>query len=79
MMHLIPHNRIHIPNVLAILAAVLLLISSVAGVETNQEIYSSGQEIKSSAGIESKKDDSINDVVENKRRGLNFGLSLFHR
>jgi hypothetical protein len=79
MMHLIPHNRIHIPNVLAILAAVLLLISSVAGVKTNQEIYSSGQEIKSSASIESKEDDSINDAVENKRRGLNFGLSLFRR
>lgn len=79
MVHLIPHHRIHIPNVLAVLAAVLLLISSVAGVETDQEVYSSGQEIKSSANIESKKEDSINDVVENKRRGLNFGLSLFRR
>ena len=79
MMHLLPHHRIHIPNGLAMFAALLLLIISVTGFETNQEVYSSGQEVKSSAKIESNGGDSISDAVEHKRRGLNLGLLLFRR
>ena len=79
MMHLLPHHRIHIPNGLAMFAALLLLICSVTGFETNQEMYSSGQEVNSSEKVESNKGDSINDAAENKRRGLNLYLLLFRR
>ena len=79
MMHLLPHHRIHIPNGLAMFAALLLLISSVTGFGTNQEVNSSVQELTSSANIETNKDDGINDTAEQKRRGLNLGLLLFRR
>jgi hypothetical protein len=79
MMHLLPHHRIHIPNGLAMFAALLLLISSATGFETNQEANSSAQELTSSANIETNKGDGINDAAEQKRRGLNIGLLLFRR
>ena len=79
MMHLLPHHRIHIPNGLAMFAALLLLISSVTGFGTNQEVNSSVQELTSSANIETNKDDGINDTAKQKRRGLNLGLLLFRR
>jgi hypothetical protein len=75
MMNLLPHHRIQVPNSLAIFAALLLLISSVAGVESNQEAVSSGQETKVSA----KADDTINNAVKSKSRGLKLGLLLFRR
>ena len=75
MMNLLPHHRIQVPNSLAIFAALLLLISSVAGFESNQEAVSSGQETKISA----KADDTINNVVKSKSRGLKLGLLLFRR
>ena len=79
MMHLLPHHRVHIPNSLAMFAALLLLISSVGGFKTNQEIYSSVQEIESSVTVESSKGDSVNDAAKQKRRSLNLGLLLFRR
>ena len=79
MMNLHPHNRFHIPNGLAMFAALLLLISSVVGFEANQEVYSSGQEIMSSVKAKNAENDSINDAAEHKRRGLNLGLLLFRR
>jgi len=75
MMNLLPHHRIQVPNSLAIFAALLLLISSVAGVESNQEGVSSGQETKVSA----KADDTINNAVKSKSGGLKLGLLLFRR
>ena len=75
MMNLLPHHRIQIPNSLAIFAALLLLISSVAGFETNQEAISSGQETKVSAGAYH----TINSAVKSKSRGLKLGLLLFRR
>ena len=75
MMNLLPHHRIQVPNSLAIFAALLLLISSVAGVESNQEAVSSGQETKVSA----KADDTINNAVKSKSGGLKLGLLLFRR
>ena len=79
MLHLLPHHRIHIPNGLAMFAALLLLVSSVAGFGTNQNLHSSGQDISSPVKVESAKGDSIDDVAEHKRRGLNLGLLLFRR
>ena len=75
MMNLLPHHRIQVPNSLAMFAALLLLISSVAGVESNQEAVSSGQETKVSA----KADNTINNAVKGKSRGLKLGLLLFRR
>jgi len=79
MTNLLPHHRFHIPNSLAIFAAVLLLVTSVVGFETKQTINSSGQEATTSMKVNTDTDDSISDSVEHKRRGLNLGLLLFRR
>ncbi len=79
MMNLIPHHRFHIPNGLAMFAALLLLISSIVGFDANQKVYSSGQDIIPSAPIEKAQNDSLNDAVEHKADGLKLGLLLFRR
>jgi len=79
MLNLLPHHRLHIPNTLAMFAALLLLVSSVVGYESAQESYSSGQETTSSTKVEVTDGDSIDHAVENKHRGLNLGLLLFRR
>ena len=79
MMHLLPHHRIHIPNGLAMFAALLLLISSVTGFGTNQQTNSSAPELTSPVKVESNKGDIVNDAAEHKHRGLNLGLLLFRR
>ena len=79
MLNLLPHHRLHIPNALAMFAALLLLVCSAVGYENTQEGYSSGQETKSSTNIEVTDGGSIDHAVENKRRGLNLGLLLFRR
>ena len=79
MMNLLPHHRFHIPNSLAIFAAVLLLVTSVVGFETKQTINSSGQEATTSMKVNTDSNDSISNSAEHKRRGLNLGLLLFRR
>jgi len=79
MLNLLPHHRIHVPNTLAMFAALLLLVSSVTGFESYQEGYSSGPETASSPKVEATDGDSIDEAVENKRRTLNLGLLLFRR
>ncbi len=79
MMSLLPHNRLHIPDRMAMFAALLLLITSVTGFESRQETHSSGQESIHSADIEHVEKSPVNDGVEHKRRGLNLGLPLFRR
>ena len=79
MMNLLPQHRFHIPNSLAIFAASLLLITSVVGFETNQEIESSGQGVTTSLKADSAEEPRIIDTVKHKRRGLNLGLPLFRR
>jgi len=79
MMNLLPHHRFHIPNSLAIFAAVLLLVTSVVGFETKQNIYSSDQEATPSTKVSTNTNDSISDSATHKRRGLNLGLLLFRR
>ena len=75
MMNLLPHHRIKVPNSLAIFAALLLLISSVAGVASNQEAVSSGP----TTNVSAKADDTVNNAVKSKSRGLKLGLLLFRR
>jgi len=79
MINLLPHHRFHIPNSLAILAALLLVVSSIVGFEANREAYSSGQENGNSVKASSTETDSISDSVENKSRGLNVRSLLFRR
>jgi hypothetical protein len=79
MLNLRPHRRLHIPNGLAIFAALLLIGSSIVGYETSQGVYSSSQEIRTSAKAENAETDRINDTVERKSRGLKLGLLLFRR
>ena len=79
MLNLRPHRRLHIPNGLAIFAALLLIGSSIVGYETTQGVYSSSQETRTSAKAENAETDRINDAVERKSRGLKLGLLLFRR
>ena len=79
MMNLLPHHRHHIPNGLAILAAVLLLISSSADFSTDQETHASSREGTPPAKVEASSDDTLNDSAGSGRRGLNLGLLLFRR
>ena len=74
-----PRHRFHLPNGMAIFAALLLLISSVVGFEVDQEAYPSGHEATASASVESTESDAINDAANHKSRGLNLGLLLFRR
>ena len=68
-------HRFHLPDGLAIFAAVLLLVSSVVGFEDGQVAHSSGHEAVSSTKVESIESDTAN----HKSRGLNLGLLLFRR
>ena len=77
MINLQPHHRIHVSNKLAILAAVLLLISIVAGVESEQKVYSSSK--SETTSVSADVTDNIIESVKSERRGLNLGLLLFRR
>jgi len=79
MTHLTPNHRIRIPNGLAILAALLLLTSSVVGYESSLDVNSAGANMAPSSNVESAEKDGITDTVQQKRRGLNLGLLLFRR
>lgn len=79
MMNLIHHHRLHVPNTLAVFAAVLLLISVAVGYDNTRDGYSSSQETTSSTKIEVSGDENISDAIENKGRGLKLGLLLFRR
>jgi hypothetical protein len=79
MMNLLRHHRFHIPNGLAMFAALLLLVSSVAGFETTEEVYASDQEATSSLKVDTETNDSIDVSARHKHRGLNLGLLFFRR
>jgi hypothetical protein len=79
MMNLRPHRRLHIPNGLAIFAALMLIGSSIVGYETTRGVYSSSQETRTSAKVQNAENDRINDTIERKSRGLKLGLLLFRR
>ena len=79
MMNLRPHHRIQVPNGLAILAVLMLLISAAANFETRQETNSSGQEAVMSAEVDNGGSVGVNNAAQSKSRGLNLGLLLFRR
>jgi len=79
MLKLIPHHRIHIPNTLAMLAAILLLVSSVGVFNPESEDHSTSLNASPSTTAESAENDSIDDAVDQERRGLNLGFLLFRR
>jgi len=79
MLNLLKHHRIHIPNGLAILAAVLLLASSTVGYKVNEDLQASEQQSVTAAKIETGENGMSGDVAQPKRRGLNLGLLLFRR
>lgn len=79
MMNLKRHHKFHIPNMLAIYAAMLLVVTYLLGFEGDRDVYASSPEIISSANVDSANTDKVNDSVEHKRRGLNLGLLLFRR
>ena len=67
------------PNSLAIFAVLLLLISAVAGFETNQNAISSGQQTVISAKSDNTGDNSVNHTTKTKSGRFNLGLLLFRR
>ena len=73
MMNLRKYHRIQIPNSLAMFAALLLIISTIAGIESNKEAVTSGQESRVSV----KADDPNKNIVKSKSSGLKLGLLLF--
>jgi len=79
MMNFRPHYRVRIPNTLAIVAVVLLLVSSITGFETSQEANASGQQTTNSVKADSMGNESINTSASEKSRGLKLGLLLFRR
>ena len=79
MTNLLPHHRFHIPNGLAVFAALLLLASSVVGFDSNQEGYSASQETMTAVKASNANNDKVNDSAGQKSRGLNLGLLLFRR
>ena len=79
MLNLKPHHKLHIPNGLAALAAILLLVSSVATYSLDSEIQSANVEAAPAVNIESADKDDVSASIEHKRRGLNLGSLLFRR
>jgi hypothetical protein len=79
MIKLLKHHRIHIPNSLAMLAALVLVVSSVVGFETRQEVYSSAQASTPSAQADNTGTDSIGNSADAKPRGISIGSLLFRR
>ena len=67
------------PNSLAVFAVLLLLISAVAGFETNQEAIFSGQQTIISASSDTTGNKSLNHTTNKKSGGFNLGLLLFRR
>lgn len=69
------HQRFQIPNGLAIVAAVVLVVSSIVGFDANREVHSSSQV---AVQTDSTGTDSISKTTEEKSRRLNIGSLLFH-
>ena len=79
MMNLRPHHRIQVPNGLAILAVLMLLISAAANFETRRETNSSDQEAVMSAEVDKGGSEGVNNAAKSRSGGLNLGLLLFRR
>ena len=78
MMNLLHRHRAQIPNGFAILAALMLLVSSVYGVNSTQTTDSTAQQTVA-ATTDTGGSTVSEDMGAKKRRGLNLGLLLFRR
>jgi len=79
MLNLRPHHRIHIPNGLAVVAVLLLLIVSAANFVSMNGGVSQGQDSSISTSAEVMSSDKVIKASGKKSRGLNLGLMLFRR
>lgn len=79
MIKLLKHQRIQIPNSLAIVAALVLVVSSITGFEANQQVDSYGRGNVQTVQTDSSETDSINNAAKNKSRRFNIGSLLFPR
>ena len=79
MMNLLHRHRAHIPNGLAVLAAIMLLVTSVYGVKSTQSTESRDQQTVAAATTDTGGNTAGEDLGAKKRRGLNLGLLLFRR
>ena len=79
MLNLRPHYRIHIPNSLAVVAVLLLLIVSAANFVSVNDGVSPGQENSISTSTGGAASDNVINASGKKPRGLNLGLMLFRR
>ena len=81
MLNLTPHRRLKIPDGLAILAAVLLIGSSVVGVSSNENTLATVDECDITLTVKNIESDFkvIDDAVKHKSHVLKLGLQLFRR
>ena len=81
MLNLTPHRRFQIPDGLAVFAAILLIGSSIAGLnETSDEIFATNESSPVSVVQDIDTDiASIGESVKQKSRVLKLGLQLFQR
>jgi hypothetical protein len=79
MMKLVPHHRRHISNRLAMVAAVLLLISTATGYDTTAELPSNAANATPSEKVDVDLSEDTNQTANQERRGLNLSLVLFRR
>ncbi len=79
MLNLLRHHRFHVPNGLAVAAAILLLASSVGGFNSDSGMHSSSAGSTPSVQAESPDSAGADDTLEQKRSGLNLGFLLFRR
>ena len=79
MLNLRPHNRIHIPNSLAIVAVLSLFIVSAANLKSSHDEVSAGQESSLSTNADGANRENVINASGKKSRGLNLGLLLFRR
>jgi len=79
MLNLTRHSKFQVPNTLAVIAAILLLVSSFTGMSSNPESDASGLGPASAVRVESADNDSIDKTAEHEHRGLNLEFLLFRR
>ena len=77
MMKLELQHKFHIPNYLAVFAAITLLLSTTVDLESSGEVYASGTDV--APAVNTKTEDDHSDAAEYKRHSLNLGLLLFRR
>jgi len=81
MLNLTPHRRLHIPNHMAVIAAVLLIGCTFAGFDSPATEMVAISEVEVESVAQKIDDDiaSIGESVKTKSHVLKLGLQLFQR